>query len=84
MIELDQTTYATEVRYCVRRVRAMETEKLGIREFRENLAGYLEAIGTLKRNLGYAEREMQSLSRNVESDIHEHMYLFGTKSYLYE
>ena len=49
---MDQTTYATEVRYCVRRVRAMETEKLGIREFRENLAGYLEAIGTLKRNLG--------------------------------
>lgn len=29
--------------YCVHKVRTMETEKIGIREFRENLAGYLEA-----------------------------------------
>ena len=28
--------------YCVHWVRNMETEKIGIREFRENLAGYLE------------------------------------------
>lgn len=29
--------------YCVHRVRTVETEKIGIREFRENLAGYLES-----------------------------------------
>jgi hypothetical protein len=29
--------------YCVRKVRIMETEKIGMREFRENLAGYLES-----------------------------------------
>jgi antitoxin (DNA-binding transcriptional repressor) of toxin-antitoxin stability system len=29
--------------YCVHRVRNMETEKIGMREFRENLAGYLES-----------------------------------------
>ena len=28
--------------YCVRTVHSMETEKIGVREFRENLAGYLE------------------------------------------
>ena len=28
--------------YCVHRVRNMETEKIGVREFRENLADYLE------------------------------------------
>src|SRR5260370_31484440 len=29
--------------YCVHRVRNMETERIGMREFRENLAGYLES-----------------------------------------
>jgi antitoxin (DNA-binding transcriptional repressor) of toxin-antitoxin stability system len=29
--------------YCVHRVRNMETEKIGVREFRENLTGYLES-----------------------------------------
>src|SRR4029077_15984105 len=29
--------------HCVHRVRNMETEKIGMREFRENLAGYLES-----------------------------------------
>jgi antitoxin (DNA-binding transcriptional repressor) of toxin-antitoxin stability system len=28
--------------YCVHKVRNMETEKIGVREFRENLTGYLE------------------------------------------
>ena len=31
-----------DICYCVHRVRNMETEKIGMREFRENLAGYLE------------------------------------------
>lgn len=44
--------------YCVHRVRILETEKLGIREFRENLAGYLEsgkplAITRHGETLGY-------------------------------
>jgi antitoxin (DNA-binding transcriptional repressor) of toxin-antitoxin stability system len=29
--------------YCVHRVRIMQTEKIGMREFRENLADYLES-----------------------------------------
>jgi antitoxin (DNA-binding transcriptional repressor) of toxin-antitoxin stability system len=31
------------VRYYVHKVHNMQTEKIGIREFRENLAGYLES-----------------------------------------
>ena len=32
----------TQICYCVHRVRNVRTENIGIREFRENLAGYLE------------------------------------------
>src|ERR1700733_11926672 len=31
-----------EMCYCVHRVHNMETEKIGVRQFRENLTGYLE------------------------------------------
>ena len=34
---------APNICYCVRRVRTMKTERIGMREFRENLAGYLES-----------------------------------------